>query len=436
MAIIKLSTKEVQARVDAVAAWHDNADAWDGTEPKDTFLYDTMLSGFGCKITKAGSASWFVEKRFAGAKGIRKKLGNYPAMSIDVARKQCQIMLGELAKGVDISKDHRATVALQRESMNGKTLAAWYTEYHKTIDNGHRYRREQMQTFNNWIEPVLGQAPIKQVSKQDVKALLAGLEINPQRMVYSLLTPFFRWLCEHDVIEVSPMVMIKRPKQPKPRQRTLTDDEIRGFWHAARRMGPLYSSYYKLLLLLASRKTETKRMRWSDIDFMRREWRIPAEDTKTERAHIVHLSDQALAVLQGIERGESSYVFANGDGLPVSANSEPWHVLLALMDKPTLTCADIRREAKWTYEGVVSQISIEGFTQHDLRRTVSTRMVGELAIAPWVADKIQNHVAESTVRRTHQVVEYLKERREAIEAWGSYVAKLVGATEPAVEDAR
>jgi integrase len=427
MATIKLSTKEVQSRVDAVTAWHSDPSNWEGTEPKDTFLYDSALSGFGAKITKAGNASWFVEKRFAG-KTKRKRLGDYPAMPIEDARKQCQIMLGQMAAGIDISKDRRAAVALQREAMQGKTLAAWYTEYHKTVDDGTRYRREQMRTFNNWVMPVVGQKPVKTISKHDLKALLTGLGRWPQYQVDNLLRPFCRWLCEeHSVWEVSPMATIKRPKKATPRQRTLTDDEIRGFWHASRRMGPLYGNYYKLLLLLASRKTETKRMRWSDIDFMRREWRIPAEDTKTGRNHIVHLSNEALAVLQGIKRGESPYVFANGDGKPIDAGSEPWHVMLALMDKPTATCTDIRRVAKWEYEGVVPQIAVEGFTQHDLRRTVSTRMVGDLGIAPWVADKIQNHVAESTVRRTYQVVEYMKERRAAIELWGKYVAKLVAA---------
>jgi integrase len=421
MAIVKLTMKEVQTQILAVIA-----------APKDTFLYDKALSGFGCKITKTGSASWFVEKRFAGSKAIRKKLGNYPGMPIEEARRQCQIMLGQLAAGVDISKDRRATVALQREAMNGKTLSAWFVEWNKIVyeeakkPGSRKYRKEQLATFNNWVMPVLGQTPIKLISQYDISDLTDSLPVCPRRSVDSLFRPFFRWLCNRRVIDASPMAMIKRPKAPTPRQRTLTDDEIQGFWHAARRMGAVYGAFYKLLLLLASRKGETQRMKWTDLDLVRREWRIPAEETKTQQTHIVHLSDEATQVLGQLNRGESPFVFANGDGQPICAGSEPWHVLLALMSHPLATSAEIRKKAKWTYEGVLPQINIEAFTQHDLRRTVSTRMVGDLGVVPWVADKIQNHVAESTVRRTYQVVEYLNERRTAIEAWGAYVSKLVG----------
>jgi integrase len=426
MAVIKLSMKEVKARVDAVVAWHSSTEHWVETEPKDEFLFDSVLGGFGCKITKAGKASWFVEKRFAG-ETKRKKLGNYPAMGIDEARKQCHIMLGKMAEGIDISNDRRDILQRQRETLTGKNMGTWYTEYHKTVDDGSRYRKENLQAFNNWVLPVLGGTPVKQVSKTDIRGLINSLGECPQRQVYNLLAPFFRWLCDQDVIETSPMLMIKRPKPAKPRQRTLTDDEIRGFWHASRRMGAAYGAFYKLLLLLASRKTETIKMKWADLDLVKREWRIPPEDTKTEQTHIVHLSDEALAVLRCIERGESKYVFANGDGVHIKAGSEPWSVLLALMSDPLATSTDIRRKAGYHYDGIQDQIKVCNFTHHDLRRTVSTRMVGDLGVAPWVADKIQNHIAESTVRRTYQVVEYLKERKEAIEAWGRHIRQLVGA---------
>jgi hypothetical protein len=37
-------------------------------------------------------------------------------------------------------------------------------------------------------------------------------------------------------------------------------------------------------------------------------------------------------------------------------------------------------------------------------------------------------VVLSPIRRQYQITEYLKERREAVEAWGSYLARLVGAS--------
>ena len=62
---------------------------------------------------------------------------------------------------------------------------------------------------------------------------------------------------------------------------------------------------------------------------------------------------------------------------------------------------------------------------HDLRRTCVSGMA-RLGIAPHVADRILNHQAGtiSGVAAVYQRHDFLSERQEALERWGSHVATL------------
>jgi len=71
---------------------------------------------------------------------------------------------------------------------------------------------------------------------------------------------------------------------------------------------------------------------------------------------------------------------------------------------------------------------VTGWRLHDLRRTCVSGMA-RLGIAPHVADKILNHQSGtiSGVAAVYQRHEFLLERMEALERWGSYVAYIVSA---------
>src|SRR6266568_5048691 len=57
-------------------------------------------------------------------------------------------------------------------------------------------------------------------------------------------------------------------------------------------------------ILTAARTGEVIGARWSEIDLEARLWTVPAERMKAGREHRVPLSDAALALLSGMERGE------------------------------------------------------------------------------------------------------------------------------------
>ena len=67
----------------------------------------------------------------------------------------------------------------------------------------------------------------------------------------------------------------------------------------------------------ATRSGETRNARWQHVNMAERTWTIPAEQAKTERPHVVPLSDRAVAVLDEAKAiaGDDGWLFPTPRGL-------------------------------------------------------------------------------------------------------------------------
>lgn len=78
-------------------------------------------------------------------------------------------------------------------------------------------------------------------------------------------------------------------------------------------------------------------------------------------------------------------------------------------------------------------LGVAHFCIHDLRCTAATRMA-EMGINPHTISLILNHVSASRSTVTSRVYirySYDKEKREALEAWGARLEKIVSGTDAA-----
>ena len=134
-------------------------------------------------------------------------------------------------------------------------------------------------------------------------------------------------------------------------------------------------------------------------------WRLPAENAKNGKAHVVHLSPEMISLLHRTPR-LGTVVFST-DG------NKPYHGLL-----------ESRKARLDRLSGVTN------WTLHDLRRTAVSGMA-RLGVAHHVADKILNHQggAITGVAAVYQRHEFMQERKQALEAWGRHVASLLSESE-------
>ena len=118
-----------------------------------------------------------------------------------------------------------------------------------------------------------------------------------------------------------------------------------------------YSAIVRLLSLTLARRDEIGSLRWSEVDLDRATISLPAERTKNSRPFEIPLSAQALEILARQPRREGrEFVFGRGQG-----GFSGWSKAKAELD---------------------ARASVAGWRLHDLRRSGSTAMHGELGIMP------------------------------------------------------
>jgi integrase len=213
---------------------------------------------------------------------------------------------------------------------------------------------------------------------------------------------------------------MKLPHQEQPRDRVLSDDELRWLWCGCDEIGWPFGSLAKLLLLTAQRRDEVAGMEWSEVDLAKRIWTIPKHKAKNGRAHQVHLSDETIEVLRTVTRVGDRLALSTTGVAPISGFSRSKRRLDAAMAETR------RKELGLPFEKEGCRYAIPNWTLHDLRRTATTGMA-RLRFPPHVVDKVLNHTGGTIrgVAAIYNQFSYLDERRAALEAWGRQVTGLV-----------
>ena len=225
------------------------------------------------------------------------------------------------------------------------------------------------------------------------------------------------WAVDRGIVEANPAAGIKPPHREHPRDRILTDDEIRALWAAWEAMGYPFGTIQQLLLLTAQRRGEVAAMRWDQLDLKAASWRLSSADTKTGQEHLLPLSPQVLDILRNVPQLAGSPLLfpANrvGSSRPVSGFSK----------------------AKVTTDRLSG---IDGWTWHDLRRTAATGMA-KLDVPPHVCERILNHSGGgmmSAIARVYNVHSYQAEMGHALNAWAREVERIIGRGEAQVVNLR
>jgi integrase len=245
---------------------------------------------------------------------------------------------------------------------------------------------------------------IHEISKRDVVEVVTAIEqrgapVAANKTLKSIKT-FLRWCVGRAVLDQSPAEGVPLPSKEVARDRVLEDNELALVILAARKLGGPYGGIVELLALTGQRREEVARLQREELDLTRQVWTLPKTRTKNAKVHIVHLSEQSMAVVKRAEQ-TGLYVFS----------------LLGTKPFPGFSRAKRR----------LDQLSgVTGWRLHDLRRTCVSGMA-RLGIAPHVADKILNHQAGtiSGVAAVYQRHEFLAERQEALKRWGTHVARIV-----------
>jgi integrase len=372
------------------------------TPKSDEVYWDAGCPGFGVKVTPKGRKVFIVLYRTGGAGSKLRKytIGPYGRVTLHQARVAAQKVFAAKLDGRDPAAEKREAkrrvVADRVEHLLEMFIAQRLSQNRSRGEISRLLRREVGR-------PWAGRS-IHEIAKRDVVEVVTAIEqrgapVAANKTLKSIKT-FLRWCVGRAVLDQSPAEGVPLPAKEVARDRVLDDEELARVILAARQIGGPYSGIVELLALTGQRREEVARLQWEELDLARRIWTIPKSRTKNAKAHVVHLSEQALAAVKRVD-ARGPLVFS------------------LLGTKPFQEFSRAKRE--------LDQLSgVTGWRVHDLRRTCVSGMA-RLGVAPHVADKILNHQTGtiSGVAAVYQRHEFLAERRAALDLWGAHVSQLL-----------
>ena len=372
------------------------------TPSSDVVYWDAASPGFGVKVTPKGRKVFVVLYRTGGAGSKLRKytIGPFGRVTLHQARVAAQKVFAAKLEGRDLAAEKREAkrrvVADRVEDLLATFIIQRLSKNRSIAEISRLLRREVG-------KPWAGRS-IHEISKRDVVELVSTIEQrgapgSANKTLKSIKT-FLRWCVGRAVLDRSPAEGVPLPAKEVARDRILDDRELANVILAARKIGGPYGSIVELLALTGQRREEVAGLDRDEFDLAQRIWTIPRARTKNAKAHIVHLSKQAFAVL---ERADHCGPL----------------VLSPLGTKTFQNFSHAKR--------LLDQLSgVTGWRLHDLRRTCVSGMA-RLGVAPHVADKILNHQSGtiSGVAAVYQRHEFLAERRAALDRWGAHVAGLL-----------
>lgn len=332
--------------------------------------------------------------------------------------------------------EHEAAEAAKRatakkEGQSIEIIIEKYVKRRVRREKQNRTADETERLFGLYVLPRWRGRRVHDISRADVNDLLDMIYdrklAGPDGKLYgspvtadhvlAQLRACFNWYAIQDDKFVSPIVRGMNRTNPRKlaRDRVLSDDEIRALWASLPGQHKVYRSILQMLLLTGQRRDEVAALSYTELDGDL--WTIPAERYKTGKANSVPLSATTRAIIADQDKfGGCDLVFTTNGVSPFSGFSKCKRALDdAMLEKLREFASDRGMESE--------KVTLTPWRIHDLRRTAKTLMARS-GVRPDVSERVLGHVI-SGVEGVYDRYDYVEEKRLALEALASMVARII-----------
>jgi integrase len=281
-----------------------------------------LTDGFGLYllVKKNGSKLWKWKYYFNGLER-KLSLGSYPSVSLKQVRQTLIEQRTLLASGIDPSHE-RKMKRLQVQLSVETTFKAVGEEYIVKMEKEGRATATLIKA--RWMLDILSadlaSRPIAEVKPLEMLQVLKDLEkkghLETARKVRALASRIFRYAIATGRAEHDPCSALRgaiAAPRVKSHAALLEPEEIGGLMRAIRSYSgdPIVRLALEFSAHVFQRPGEVRQANWSEIDFERAIWTIPAERMKMRLPHRVPLSPEAKAILQELREmtGSGKFVF-------------------------------------------------------------------------------------------------------------------------------
>lgn len=390
---------------------------------KEFFVWCSSTPGFGVRVHPTGKKVFVAQVR-VGRQTRRLRIGPYGPFTVDQARTQAQEIIRKASLGSDPQRE-------KREARAAITVGELCDTYMVAARAGLVLTRFRVQKrastvaidegrVSRHIKPLIGSTLAQDLTRTDVqrmvdlitqgktkgihktkrygKAVVTGGGGTAAR-VASLLGGIYSWGEKRGLVSGLNPVRGVETARYTPRDRVCSSSELRALGQVLDEKAaeqPDAVTALRLIALTGLRREEAVALRWSEIDAPGHCLRLSA--TKTGKS-VRPVGSQALALLQGLKRKSSVWVFPNETAAdPETAN------------QAGAGSADLKKPIA----ALFNSAGLDDARSHDLRRTFASAAADEgysdATIAALLGHSQRNITARHYIRRPDEALVAAAER--------------------------
>ena len=274
-------------------------------------LFKSVCDGNGLyiRLHSPGSGAWTFKYMRTGVKR-ELGLGNYPDVSLAIARQKRDILKGQLALGQDPfcikQQAKQKNIDPQKYRFSHVAELVINSKKHEwTCPKQEKLWRNSLQTY---VYPILDTQPLATITNKDIIQVLEpiwSIKTDTARKLMGRMGKVFGYAIargwysgSNPALWVNNLEMVFRPNRKIKHHPSLEYKYVPEFFQELLRIDTISSMALQFTILNVVRTKETMLATREEFDINKELWRIPANRMKARIAHKIPLSKQTLKLLE------------------------------------------------------------------------------------------------------------------------------------------
>jgi integrase len=361
-------------------------------------------AGLWLTVAPTGGRSWSYRFTIAG-RSRALGLGGFPLVSLEQARAKAAEARQLARQGVDPIEARNGAADRKGRSMTFRAVADALIGDLRHGWRSEKSERQWRSSLAAYAYPRLGSKNVADIGKHDVLACLRLIWAAKPETAKRVRARIEQVLARATALDYRKgdnpaawslmrhlLPAASHKAQSTRHHAALPYVELPTFARQLREADGAAARALEFTILTAARSAEVLGARWSEIDMKAKVWTVPVHRMKAGAAHIVPLSNAAMALLLGLPR-DAEYVFAADNGRRLAADA--MRKVLRQIGRAALTVHGFRSSFRdWASE-----------------ETMHEQTVCEMALA---------HAIDSKVEASYRRGKLLDKRRALMDDWASF----------------
>jgi integrase len=317
-----------------------------------------------------------------------------------------------VARGLN-PKEERDKIkkALQQEKASSITFdqaTLRYIEIQKPSWTNDKHAQQWSNTVETYASPIIGKTACSEVTKEQVLKILTPLWTTKHETatrVRSRIEKILGWAIAKGYRtapnaaaykdNLQPLLPLINKRQIVKHHNAMPYDDIPNFIKSIKDDPSVSARALLYCILTATRTTEARASKWSEINLVKKMWTIPNTRMKYKIEHRVPLSDQALVLLNSLNSKDTELVFfGQNKTKPISE----------------MTMLNYLKHRE----------GCEKLTVHGFRSTFRDWAAEKAKFPREVCEQALAHKLKDQTEAAYQRGDYFEKRIELMQAWADY----------------